>query len=115
MHHVKPCCQSRGAGSEHHTVLVVIATWRHNFWRRPDFLTLADCQPAAGTTLTGQPLTIGASGTQSLLEFPCRASVKTQRNARQSFVSGAAQLAACVRCPCATSALPVLQLAVWGH
>jgi hypothetical protein len=87
-------------------------------WRRPDFLTLANCQPAAGTTLTGQPLTIGASGTQSLLEFPCRASVKTQRNARQSFVSGAAQLAACVRCSCGTSsALPaaVLQLAVWGH
>lgn len=60
---------------------------------RPDFLTLADCQPAASTTLTGQPLTIGASGTQSLLDFPCRADVKTQRNARQAFVSGHASTA----------------------
>jgi hypothetical protein len=68
----------------------VAQTWLAPSWRRPDFLTLADCQPVAGTTLTGQPLTIGASGSQSLLDFPCRASVKTQRNARQAFVSGAA-------------------------
>lgn len=56
---------------------------------RPDFLELAQCNPAAGTTLNGQPLAIGISGQQALEAFPCRASTKVQRDARQSFVSGA--------------------------
>jgi len=73
---------------------------------RPDFLELAQCQPLTPTTLGSEPLVIGQSGSAARAAFPCRASDKTVRDARQAFVSGAFPLVsghtphATSRCAC---------------
>jgi len=60
---------------------------------RPDFLELAQCNPLTPTTLGSEPLVIGQSGNAAKAAFPCRASTKTQQDARQAFVSGHASTA----------------------